>query len=69
MPISGEEIRANLTRFVARWSGREGYERGEAQTFLTELFDCYGQRLSDVAEFERASKPSRLAAMKVVPLG
>jgi hypothetical protein len=53
MPISGEEVRANLTRFVARWSVRDGYERGEAQTFLTELFDCYGQRLSDVAEFER----------------
>ncbi|HZK16278.1 MAG TPA: DNA methyltransferase [Solirubrobacterales bacterium] len=53
MPISGEEIRANLTRFVARWSVRDGYERGEAQTFLTELFDCYGQRLSDIAEFER----------------
>jgi hypothetical protein len=53
MPLTGEEIRANLTRFVARWSVRDGYERGEAQTFLTELFDCYGQRLSDVAEFER----------------
>ncbi len=53
MPITGEEIRANLTRFVARWSVRDGYERGEAQTFLTELFDCYGKRLSDVAEFER----------------
>jgi hypothetical protein len=53
MPLTGEEIRANLTRFVARWSVRDGYEKGEAQTFLTELFACYGQRLSDVAEFER----------------
>lgn len=53
MPLTGEEIRANLTRFVARWSVRDGNERGEAQTFLTELFDCYGKRLSDVAEFER----------------
>ena len=53
MPLTGEEIRGNLTRFVARWSVRDGYERGEAQTFLTELFECYGQRLSDVAEFER----------------
>jgi N-6 DNA Methylase len=52
MPLTAEEIRADLTRFVARWSVREGYERGEAQTFLTELFACYGQRLSDVAEFE-----------------
>lgn len=53
MAITHEEIRANLTRFVARWSVREGNERKEAQTFLTELFACYGQRLSDVAEFER----------------
>lgn len=52
MPLTAEEIRADLTRFVARWSVREGYERGEAQTFLTELFACYGQRLSDVAAFE-----------------
>jgi hypothetical protein len=53
MPLTGEEIRANLTRFVARWNVRPGYERGEAQTFLTELFDCYGQQLSQVADFER----------------
>jgi MmeI, N-terminal domain/MmeI, helicase spacer domain len=53
MPLIAEEIRADLTRFVARWSVRDGYERGEAQTFLTELFACYGQRLSDVAQFER----------------
>lgn len=53
MALTGEEIRANLTRFVARWSVREGNERSEAQTFLTELFECYGQRLSDVATFER----------------
>jgi hypothetical protein len=47
MPLTAEQIRADLTRFVARWSVREGYERGEAQTFLTELFACYGRRLSD----------------------
>ncbi len=56
MPLIGEEIRASLTRFVARWSVRDGYERGEAQTFLTELFECYGQRLTDVAEFEHFQK-------------
>lgn len=53
MPLTGEEIRADLSRFVARWGVRSGYEKGEAQTFLTELFACYGQRLADVAEFER----------------
>ena len=53
MSLTGDEIRASLTKFVARWSVREGNERSEAQTFLTELFDCYGQRLSDVAKFEQ----------------
>ena len=53
MPLTGEEIRANLTRFVARWSVRRGYERGEAQTFLNELFKCYGTERSEVADFER----------------
>lgn len=52
MSLTGEEIRANLTRFVARWSVREGNERSEAQTFLTDLFKCIGQRLTDVAKFE-----------------
>ena len=53
MPLTGEEIRASLTRFVARWSVREGNERSEAQTYLTELFACFGQRLTDVARFEQ----------------
>ena len=53
MPLTGEEIRADLTKFVARWSVREGNERSEAQTFLTELFACFGQRLTDVARFEQ----------------
>ena len=50
MPLTGEEIRANLTRFVADWSVRDRYERGEApggETQLTQLFACYGKRLSD----------------------
>ncbi len=52
MPLCGEEIRARLTSFAARWSVYEGSERGEAQTFLNELFECYGQKRSDVATFE-----------------
>lgn len=52
MPLTGEEIRANLTHFVARWSVRDGYEKGEAQLFLNELFACYGQDLATVARFE-----------------
>jgi hypothetical protein len=53
MALTGEEIRANLTHFVARWSVRDGYEKGEAQLFLNELFTCYGQDLATVAKFEQ----------------
>jgi hypothetical protein len=53
MTLTGEEIRANLTHFVARWSVRDGYEKGEAQLFLNELFACYGQDLAAVAKFEQ----------------
>ena len=52
MALTGEEMRANLTRFVARWSVRDGYEKGEAQSFLGELFACFSQDLSKVASFE-----------------
>jgi hypothetical protein len=50
--VTGEEIRARLTAFAARWSVYEGSERSEAQTFLNELFECYGTRRSEVARFE-----------------
>jgi hypothetical protein len=50
--LTGEEIRARLTAFAARWSVYEGSERSEAQTFLNELFECYGRNRSEVATFE-----------------
>ncbi len=53
MALTGEEIRANLTRFAAYWSLYSGSERSEAQTFLNELFDCYGSDRREVgAQFE-----------------
>lgn len=52
---SGEEIQAALRDFVSRWKSYDGSERGEAQTFLNELFECYGSDRKDVgAEFEDA---------------
>jgi hypothetical protein len=42
VPRSGEEIQAALTAFVARWKSYQGTERAEAQTYLNELFACYG---------------------------
>jgi hypothetical protein len=50
--LTGEEIRSRLTAFAARWSVYEGTERSEAQTFLNELFACYGTDRSEVARFE-----------------
>ena len=52
MALTGEEIRSRLTAFAARWSVYEGSERSEAQTFLNELFACYGTDRSEVAHFE-----------------
>ncbi len=52
MPLTGEEIRANLAALAARWSVYEGSERSEAQTFLNDLFACYGVERRDVARFE-----------------
>lgn len=51
--LSGLEIQANLAKFVAKWAGYSGSERAEAQTFLNELFACYGTDRSAVgARFE-----------------
>ncbi len=39
---SGEEIQADLRKFVTRWRNYAEGERSEAQTFLNELIACYG---------------------------
>ncbi len=52
MALSGDEIRARLSVFAAKWSVYAGSERSEAQTFLNELFACYGQNRSEVARLE-----------------
>ncbi len=52
MGLSGEDIRQRLSRFAARWSVYEGGERAEAQTFLNQLFECYGTDREAVATFE-----------------
>lgn len=52
MRLTGEEIRRRLQVFAARWSVYDRSERGEAQTFLNELFACYGTDRQQVATFE-----------------
>lgn len=50
---SGQEIQAALGTFVTRWADYGGGERAEAQTFLNELFACYGtDRKESGARFE-----------------
>lgn len=57
MPLSAEDIKRNLVDFARRWSLYQGTERQEAQTFLNELFQCYGtDRLDAGARFEEAQE-------------
>jgi hypothetical protein len=52
MAPTAEEIRQRLVDFARGWSLYDGSERAEAQTFLNELFWCYGKDRRDVARFE-----------------
>ncbi|MEJ7892194.1 MAG: DNA methyltransferase [Solirubrobacteraceae bacterium] len=55
MALTAELIRQNLVAFGEKWSLYQGSERAEAQTFLNELFACYGQDRQAVgARFEEA---------------
>ncbi len=46
--LSGPEIQDALGAFVARWRSYTGSERAEAQTFLNQLFECYGSNRQEV---------------------
>ena len=51
--MTGEEVQRRLVDFARKWSVYEGSERAEAQTFLNELFACYGtDRVDSGARFE-----------------
>lgn len=53
--MTGEEIKRRLVDFARKWSLYDGSERAEAQTFLNELFACYGtDRQEAGARFEDA---------------
>lgn len=53
MALNEEQLRANLVNFASRWGEREWGERENAQTFLNELFTCFGiDRLEAGAKFE-----------------
>lgn len=51
--MNGEHVQRLLVDFARKWSLYAGSERSEAQTFLNELFACFGtDRLSSGARFE-----------------
>lgn len=53
VPRSGEQIQAALVAFVGDWKNYQGTEKAEAQTFLNQLFACYGTDRNAVgAKFE-----------------
>ena len=59
MALTAELIRQNLVAFGEKWSLYQGSERAEAQTFLNELFACYGQdRRRSVLVSRRRSRAS-----------
>src|SRR4051794_6445046 len=51
--MTGEEIQRRLVDFALKWRNYEGTEVSEAQTFLNQLFECYGTNRRDAgARFE-----------------
>lgn len=56
--LNGEQIQANLRGFVAKWEPYTGTERSEAQTFLNELFACFGSDRSTCGAVFEDSKPA-----------
>lgn len=54
-PLAWNQIRKNAAAFVKEWSG-ETYEKGESQSFWTDLFEVYGMRRRNVAKFEAQAK-------------
>jgi hypothetical protein len=51
--LTGEEVQRRLVDFARKWSLFDGSERSEAQTFLNELFACFGtDRVDAGARFE-----------------
>lgn len=54
-PLAWNQIRKNAAAFVNEWAG-ETYEKGESQSFWTELFQVYGMRRRSVAKYEAQAK-------------
>ena len=50
------EIRSGLVSFVKEWDNAEGYERGEAQSFVRDLLSAFGITRSRATLYEKRAK-------------
>lgn len=61
-PPSLNEIRTRAAGFVKDWRGAEGYERGEAQSFVRDLLAVYGITATRAGLYEFRAKRSSSGA-------
>ncbi|MFJ6044499.1 type IIL restriction-modification enzyme MmeI [Brachybacterium paraconglomeratum] len=55
-PLVLPDIRSRAGAFVAQWRNVEGYERGEAQSFVRDLLQVFGITRSTAAVYERRAQ-------------
>lgn len=69
-PLVLPDIRSRAGAFVAQWRDAEGYERGEAQSFVRDLLRVFGITRSTAAVYEkRAQRASTaLRTISLLPL-
>lgn len=55
-PLVLSDIRSRAGAFVAQWRDAEGYERGEAQSFVRDLLQVFGITRSTAAVYEKRAQ-------------
>src|SRR5699024_8167489 len=55
-PLVLSDIRSRAGTFVAEWRGAEGYERGQAQSFVRDLLAVFGITRSAAAVYEKRAQ-------------
>lgn len=55
-PLVLPDIRSGAGAFVAQWRNVEGYDRGEAQSFVRDLLQVFGITRSTAAVYERRAQ-------------
>src|SRR5690625_7834684 len=55
-PLVLSDIRSRAGSFVAEWRDAEGYERGEAQSFVRDLLQVFGITRSAAAVYEKRAQ-------------